>query len=97
MVWTRALWTSTIAFVIQVWLTSKIHRYLGIGFALLVLPFSMGSTATAMANMQAITAKYGPAPQSYLIVPLAGAFFIDLMNAFLLTFILALPFMGGGT
>lgn len=57
--------------------------------------FSMGSTATAMANMQAITAKYGPAPQSYLIVPLAGAFFIDLMNAFLLTLILALPFVGG--
>ena len=57
--------------------------------------FSMGSTATAMANMQAITAKYGPAPQSYLIVPLAGAFFIDLMNAFLLTMILALPFVGG--
>jgi glutamate:Na+ symporter, ESS family len=57
--------------------------------------FSMGSTATAMANMQAITAKYGPAPTSYLIVPLAGAFFIDLMNAFLLTLILALPFMGG--
>lgn len=58
--------------------------------------FSMGSTATAMANMQAITARYGPAPQSYLIVPLAGAFFIDLMNAFLLTLALALPFMGGG-
>lgn len=57
--------------------------------------FSMGSTATAMANMQAITSKYGPAPQSYLIVPLAGAFFIDLMNAFLLTLILGLPFVGG--
>lgn len=57
--------------------------------------FCMGSTATAMANMQAITARYGPAPQSYLIVPLAGAFFIDLMNAFLLTLTLALPFMGG--
>lgn len=57
--------------------------------------FCMGSTATAMANMQAITARYGPAPQSYLIAPLAGAFFIDLMNAFLLTLILALPFMGG--
>ena len=42
--------------------------------------FSMGSTATAMANMQAITGKYGPAPKSYLIVPLAGAFFIDLMK-----------------
>jgi ESS family glutamate:Na+ symporter len=57
--------------------------------------FNMGSTATAMANMQAITAKYGPAPTSYLIVPLAGAFFIDLMNAFVLTLMLALGFMGG--
>jgi glutamate:Na+ symporter, ESS family len=57
--------------------------------------FSMGSTATAMANMQAITGKYGPAPKSYLIVPLAGAFFIDLMNAVVLTLMLALPFMGG--
>lgn len=57
--------------------------------------FCMGSTATAMANMQAITTRYGPAPQSYLIVPLAGAFFVDLMNALLLTFVLALPFMGG--
>jgi ESS family glutamate:Na+ symporter len=57
--------------------------------------FSMGSTATAMANMQAITARYGPAPQSYLIVPLAGAFFIDIMNAFLLTLTLAIPFVGG--
>ncbi|CAB3787826.1 sodium/glutamate symporter [Pararobbsia alpina] len=57
--------------------------------------FNMGSTATAMANMQAITAKHGPAPTSYLIAPLAGAFFVDLMNAFVLTLLLALPFMGG--
>jgi ESS family glutamate:Na+ symporter len=57
--------------------------------------FNVGSTATAMANMQAITAKYGPAPQSYLIVPLSGAFFVDIMNAFLLTLMLALPFIGG--
>ena len=48
-----------------------------------------------MANMHAITNKYGPAPQSYLIVPLSGAFFIDIMNAFLLTGALALPFIGG--
>ena len=57
--------------------------------------FNMGSTATAMANMQAVTAKYGPAPRSHLIVPLAGAFFIDLMNAFVLTLLLAMPFIGG--
>ena len=48
-----------------------------------------------MANMQAITNKYGPAPQSYLIVPLSGAFFVDVMNAFLLTATLAIPFIGG--
>jgi ESS family glutamate:Na+ symporter len=58
--------------------------------------FCMGSTATAMANMQAITAKYGPAPKSFLIVPLAGAFFVDLMNAIVLTLLLAIPFVGGG-
>ena len=42
------LWMSAIGFVIQVWLTSRIHRYLGIGFALLVLPVSLGSTALVM-------------------------------------------------
>jgi len=39
------LWTSTIGFVIQIWLTSRIHRYLGIGFALMVLPVSLGAGA----------------------------------------------------
>ena len=43
-----ALWISTIAFVIQAWLTAKIYRYLGIGFALLVLPLSMGTSAVVM-------------------------------------------------
>ena len=42
------LWTSIIGFVIQVWLTSKIHRYLGIGFALMILPVSLGTTAVVM-------------------------------------------------
>ena len=75
-------------------------RYMGRDYEAAVtsaafIGFNMGSTATAMANMQALTGKYGPAPQSFLIVPLAGAFFIDLMNAFLLTLLLSLPFMGG--
>jgi AAA family ATP:ADP antiporter len=42
------LWTSTIGFIIQVWLTSKIHRYLGIGFALMILPVSLGTTGVIM-------------------------------------------------
>jgi HEAT repeat protein len=36
---------SAAAMVIQVWLTPRIHRYLGIGFALLMLPVNLGATA----------------------------------------------------
>ncbi len=42
------LYTSLIGFVIQVWLTSRIQRYLGIGFALLFLPTSLGVTGVVM-------------------------------------------------
>ena len=42
------LWMSTIGFVVQVWLTSKIHRYLGIGVALMILPVSLGTTGVVM-------------------------------------------------
>ena len=42
------LYTSIIGFVINLALTSRIHRVMGIGFALLVLPMSLGSTALIM-------------------------------------------------
>jgi AAA family ATP:ADP antiporter len=45
---TVQLYTSFIGFIIQVWLTARIHRYLGIGVALLLLPISLGGTAVAM-------------------------------------------------
>jgi ATP/ADP translocase/HEAT repeat protein len=38
-------YVSAAGFVIQVWITPRIHRYLGIGFALLILPTSLGATA----------------------------------------------------
>ncbi|WP_394559620.1 sodium/glutamate symporter [Aquipseudomonas alcaligenes] len=57
--------------------------------------FAMGATATAIANMQAIAQKYGPAPQAFLVVPLVGAFLIDLLNALVLTGFLSLPSLGG--
>ena len=38
------LYLSLAGFVIQVWLTSRIHQHLGIGFALLILPIGLGST-----------------------------------------------------
>jgi ESS family glutamate:Na+ symporter len=50
--------------------------------------FAMGATATAMANMQAVTRRHGPAPESFVVVPIVGAFFVDLMNLAVLTFFL---------
>jgi glutamate:Na+ symporter, ESS family len=47
--------------------------------------FAMGATATAIANMQAIVGRYGPAPRSVVVVPIVGAFFVDLMNLAVLT------------
>lgn len=43
--------------------------------------FGLGATPTAVANMQAITNMYGPSQKAFLIVPLCGAFFVDLINA----------------
>lgn len=45
---------------------------------------SLGSTATAMANMTAVTKQYGPSHLAFLIVPLVCAFFIDLVNVVLI-------------
>ncbi len=53
---TVQLYTSAIGFVIQVWLTSKIHRYLGIGFALLILPVALGSTGIIILSTAALGA-----------------------------------------
>jgi ESS family glutamate:Na+ symporter len=50
---------------------------------------SLGSTATAMANMTAVTHRYGPSHLAFIIVPLVCAFFIDIVNAFLIKFFLA--------
>jgi ESS family glutamate:Na+ symporter len=52
----------------------------------------MGATPVAIANMSAVTAKYGPSFKAFLIVPLVGAFFIDLMNALVIKFFIGLPF-----
>lgn len=53
----------------------------------------LGATPVAIANMNAITRKYGPSFKAFLVVPLVGAFFVDLFNAAIIKFLLGLPFM----
>ena len=53
--------------------------------------FAMGATPTAIANMQAITERFGPSHLAFLIVPMVGAFFIDIMNVIVIKLLLLLP------
>ena len=41
----------------------------------------LGATPTAIANMNAVTQRYGPAPLAFIVLPLVSAFFVDLVNA----------------
>ena len=47
--------------------------------------FGMGATPNAMANMQAVANKYGPAPRAFFVVPLVGSLFIDFFNSMIIT------------
>lgn len=55
--------------------------------------FGLGATPTAIANMQAVTQRYGPSQMAFLVVPMVGAFFIDITNAIVIKLYLALPFL----
>ncbi len=46
---------------------------------------SLGATPTAVANMDSLTNKFGPSQTAFLVIPLVGAFFIDLVNAFVIS------------
>jgi ESS family glutamate:Na+ symporter len=56
--------------------------------------FALSSTAAALAIMKTITERGGPSPLAFLIVPMVGAFFIDIANALLIQGYLALPLFG---
>lgn len=47
--------------------------------------FGLGITPNAVANMEALAARYGPAPRSFLVVPIVGASFIDFTNLLIIT------------
>jgi ESS family glutamate:Na+ symporter len=53
--------------------------------------FGLGATPTAIANMQAVTQRFGPSQIAFLVVPMVGAFFIDIINVIVIKLYLALP------
>ena len=74
-----ALYTSLITF-----------RVMGANYEAAVLVagqcgFGLGATPTAIANLQAICARYGAAPQAFILVSVVGAFLIDIANAIVIS------------
>jgi ESS family glutamate:Na+ symporter len=47
--------------------------------------FGLGATPNAVANMESIVERFGPAPRAFLVLPMVGAFFIDFTNALIIT------------
>lgn len=47
---------------------------------------ALGSTATAIASMSAVTREYGAAPRAFVVVPLVCGFVIDIANALVIGF-----------
>lgn len=52
--------------------------------------FALGATPTAIANMKAVTQRYGPSPVAFIVLPLVSAFFVDIANAIMIQWIVSL-------
>ncbi|MGI2029448.1 sodium/glutamate symporter [Endozoicomonas acroporae] len=46
--------------------------------------FGLGATPTAVMNMGSVVNRFGPSPQGFMVVPIVGAFFIDIVNLIIL-------------
>jgi ESS family glutamate:Na+ symporter len=88
------LFTILVAQVIAVILFSIIvYRIMGRDYDSAVMSsgfigFVLGTTANAVANMKTLVSKFGASPKAFLVVPMVGAFFIDFVNALIITWFL---------
>ena len=88
--------------VISIFAVQIIFRVMGRDYDAAVITggfcgLGMGATPVAIANMNAITLKHGPSFKAFLVIPLVGAFFIDILNAVIIKFFLGLPMMQRAT
>lgn len=81
---------SVVAFILFVLFPLMGRDYLATVLSAGFAGFALGATPTAVANMTAVTKTHGPAPTAFIILPLVGAFFVDITNAFVIQFFLSL-------
>ena len=82
--------------IITLFAVVVVYRIMGRDYdaAVIAAGFSglgMGATPVGIANMNAVTSKYGPSPKAFLVVPLVGAFFLDILNALVIKTFIAMP------
>ena len=72
--------------VMTLFATYVVFRLMGRDYDAVVIAagftgLGLGATPVAIANMDSVTLRFGPSAKAFLVVPLVGAFFIDLLNA----------------
>jgi ESS family glutamate:Na+ symporter len=90
----------TVVLVLQVLLMTLfaiyvVFRVMGSDYDAVVIAsgfagMGLGATPVAIANMNAVTTRYGPSTKAFLVIPLVGAFFIDILNAGTINFFIRL-------
>ena len=75
--------------VIVLFVTLIVFRLMGGDYDAAVISsgyagLGLGATPTAIANMTAVTNKFGASPKAFIVVPLVGAFFVYISNVFII-------------
>ena len=81
-------------FVITIFVIFVVFKLLGKDYDAAVIAagyagLGLGATPTAIANMNAVTERFGPSEKAFIVVPLVGAFFIDIANTFVIQFFIS--------
>ena len=89
-----------VAMIVQVLLSVLftvliVFRFMGSDYEASVISagfggITLGSTATAIVNMTAVAKQYGAAHRAFIVVPLVCGFFIDVVNALIINFLVRL-------
>jgi ESS family glutamate:Na+ symporter len=76
--------------VVAVFTTFVTFRLMGSDYDAAVMAsghcgFAHGATPSAIANMDSVTHKFGPAHRAFIVVPMVGGMFIDITNSLNIT------------
>lgn len=85
-----AQWVMAVLFIILVIFPGMRKDYNSAVISAGAAGFMLGATPNAIANMHAVTGKYGPSHYAFIIVPLVGGFLLDLVNALVIELFLVM-------